>query len=1066
MKHDKPLFKEEHISQIPAIELLMKLGYYYLSPEEVSEQREKSLGKVILKGILEEQLKKINSFNYKNEEYKFSEKSVKNALSLIDVGLENGLIKANENVYDLLMLGKNMEETVEGNKQSYQLYYIDWKNFENNIFHVVEEFEVLGETGQQRRPDIVLFINGIPFCVIECKRKDIDNPLYQAIKQMVRNQEDKEIPQLFKYSQILMVLSGNDGKYGTTRTPEKMWSKWTEEVITPEEMEEILKREIPEKEFNKLFSGRFSYSKDYFQDMEREGRLLTDQDRLIISILSKDRVRELIYQYILFSAGNKIIARYQQYFAIQETLKTIETRNPETSIRNGGLIWHTQGSGKSYTMVMLAKAIALKEDIKNPKIIVVTDRKSLDKQIMDTFHYCDMKPVRAKTGSHLCGLIKGNKTEIITTIINKFSKAVKEELLGNSDENVFILIDEGHRSQGKTLGANMRAVYSGACLLGFTGTPILKGDKNSKSVFERIIHSYPMESAVKDGAVVPLLYDSRFIDQEVKSDRINSDFEKLLKNLTEDQKTNLKRKWSALPKLVQTDGRINLVAMDIYDHFQRNLKDTPFKGMLACDRISSALKYQKVFQDLEDISVAVVISKNDIQERNQEDEKLYNEYWEEVGKSYRDENEYEDSIQNQFKNGDLELLIVVDKLLTGFDAPRASTLYIDKKLAAHNLLQAIARVNRLYPGKDYGHIIDYRGLLGELEKTMSDYREYFKEYDSEDIQGSIISINDILKKLKSTHARLWDVFKSISNNKDMEEYEAFLMNENIRDQFQKALKDYSVSIQTALEVPKTYELLTTEELNNYKDDWKYFEALKYSALQRYNDEIDYKEYEGKMRRLLNTYIDSKEPITVAENIDITDPNFIIKVQKNGKNQRSQADMIVSRLSQSITENMDSNPYLYIKFSEEIAETIEKYREQREKESEYLEKIKDIYKRYSKKEDLEEEIIPEKLKKNKFIQKLYLNILENLKNEKSLGILIQYLPDYLLKIDEIIKNNIKVDWTKSDSNIKEMRRKLMDELMDLEDKIAVEQRIKFRLSDPSFDMLVNTIMELALIDYRG
>ncbi|MGL5050722.1 MAG: hypothetical protein ACRC6E_08880 [Fusobacteriaceae bacterium] len=221
-----------------------------------------------------------------------------------------------------------------------------------------------------------------------------------------------------------------------------------------------------------------------------------------------------------------------------------------------------------------------------------------------------------------------------------------------------------------------------------------------------------------------------------------------------------------------------------------------------------------------------------------------------------------------------------------------------------------------------------------------------------------------------------------------------------------------------------------------------------------------------MRRLLNTYIDSKEPITVAENIDITDPNFIIKVQKNGKNQRSQADMIVSRLSQSITENMDSNPYLYIKFSEEIAETIEKYREQREKESEYLEKIKDIYKRYSKKEDLEEEIIPEKLKKNKFIQKLYLNILENLKNEKSLGILIQYLPDYLLKIDEIIKNNIKVDWTKSDSNIKEMRRKLMDELMDLEDKIAVEQRIKFRLSDPSFDMLVNTIMELALIDYRG
>lgn len=1065
MRYEKPLFKEEHISQIPAIELLMKLGYKYLSLEEVSEYREKSLGKVVLKSILEEQLKKINSFNYRNEEHKFSEKNVKNALSLIDVGLENGLVKANESIYDLLMLGKNMEETVEGNKQSYQLYYIDWKNFDNNIFHVVEEFEVLGESGQQRRPDIVLFINGIPFCVIECKRKDIENPIYQAIKQMNRNQEDKEIPQLFKYSQILMVVSANDGKYGTIRTPEKMWSKWTEEVITSKEMEEILKREIEEKDFNKLFSGRFSYTKEYFKEMQEEGRTVTEQDKLIVSILSKDRVKELIYQYILFSAGDKIIARYQQYFAIQETLKTIEVRNPETSIRNGGLIWHTQGSGKSYTMVMLAKAIALKSDIKNPKIIVVTDRKSLDKQIMDTFHYCDMKPVRATTGAHLSQLIKGNQTEIITTIINKFSKAVKDELLGNKDENVFILIDESHRGQGKSFSANMKAVYSGACLLGFTGTPLLKGEKNSKSIFERIIHSYPMESAVKDGAVVPLLYDSRFIDQEIKSDRINSDFEKLLKNLTEEQKTNLKRKWSALSKLVQTDGRINLIAMDIYDHFQRNLKETPFKAMLACDSISSALKYKKVFEDLEDISVAVVISKNDIQERNSEDEKLYSEYWKEIEKIYRDENEYEDSIQNQFKNGDLELLIVVNKLLTGFDAPRASTLYIDKKLSAHNLLQAIARVNRLYPGKDYGHIVDFRGLLGEIEKTMNDYREYFKDYDTQDIQGNLISINDILIKLKSTHANLWDIFKTISNKKDMEEYEAFLIDKSKRNQFQKNLKDYSVAIQTALEVPKTYELLTSQELNSYKEDWKYFEALKYSVLQRYNDEIDYKEYEGKMRRLLNTYIDSSEPITVAENIDITDPNFMSKVEINGKSSKSKADMIVSRMTQSITDNISSNPYLYRKFSEEIEETMEKYREQREKEAEYLEKIKDIYERYSKRDELEENSSPQSLRKNKFAQKLYSNILEKIKDDEPSEVLIKYLPEYLLKSDKIIIEKKKVDWWKSDSNIKEVKRSIMDELMDLEDEISLKENIKFRLSDTVFNMIVNTIIELAIIDYR-
>lgn len=1065
MKHEKPLFKEEHISQIPAIELLMKLGYIYLSPEEVSEYREKSLGKVILKDILEKQLKEINSFEYRNETYKFSEKNIRNALSLIDTGMENGLIKANENVYDLLMLGKNMEESVDGNKQSYQLYYIDWENFENNIFHVVEEFEVLGESGQLRRPDIVLFINGIPFCVIECKRRDIENPVYQAIKQMLRNQEDKEVPQLFKYSQILVALAGNDGKYGTVRTPEKMWSKWTEEVIPQEEMENILRKELSQKDFDKLFSGRFSYTKGYFQEIQQDGRMLTEQDKLIISILSKDRVRELIYQYILFSAGTKIIARYQQYFAIQETLKTIENVDPETHARDGGLIWHTQGSGKSYTMVMLAKAIALKKDIKNPKVIVVTDRMSLDKQIMDTFHYCDMKPVRARTGAHLCELIKENKTEVITTIINKFSKAVKEQLLGNKDENIFILVDEGHRSQGKTLGANMKAVYSSACFLGFTGTPLLKGEKNSKSVFGRIIHSYPMENAVKDGAVVPLLYDSRFIDQEIKSERINSDFEKLLKNLNEEQKEIMKKKWSTLTKLVQTEGRISLIAMDIYDHFQRNLKDTPFKGMLACDSISSALKYKRVFEDLEDISVAVIISKNDIQERNSEDEKLYNDYWEEIQKSYKDENEYEEAIQNQFKNGDLELLIVVNKLLTGFDAPRASTLYIDKKLAAHNLLQAIARVNRIYPGKDYGHIIDFRGLLGEIEKTMNDYREYFKDYDSKDIEGSVISISVILEKLRSNHARIWETFKDVVNKKDMEEYESLLMDKKLRDHFQKVLKDFSVSIQTALEVPKTYELLTSEELNIYKEDWKYFEALKYSALQRYNDDIDYKDYESKMKRLLNTYIDSKESITVAESIEITAPNFMNKVEEKGKSTRSKADMIASRLSQSITENMDSNPHLYRKFSEEIEETIEKYRNEREKEAEYLEKMKDIYGRYSKRDE-EDEDVPEALKKNRFAQKIYMNVLDDIKNRENGEILIQYLPDYFLKADEIIKSGAKVDWWKSEANIKEIKRDIMDELMDLEDKIAEEKQIKFRLSDEVFDRLVNTIMELALINYRG
>ena len=472
-----PSFLEAHISQIPAIRLLQQLGYTYLSPEEVAVERRGKLRHVLLEEVLANQLKRLNRISFKGREVAFTDENIANGIeALRDVPFD-GLVRTSEKVYDLLTLGKSLEQTIEGETKGFTLRYIDWANPRNNVFHVTAEFEV-ERTGSRetRRPDIVCFVNGIPFVVIECKCPEEKHSLEAAIKQSIRNWQGDEIPHLFFYSQLALALNKNEGSYGTTGTAIKFWSRWREMHNADAEVRAAINSSVRREDHEKLFKGVFAYAKAAFEEMAALDREPTAQDRLLWSLCRPERLIEIARQFVLYDEGGTVkkVARYQQYFAIRRTLERVRQRDPQGR-RKGGVIWQTQGSGKSLAMVLLGKALALDETIRNPRVVLVTDRIDLDEQIWKTFHQCGKDPQMAKTGRHLQELLQDDRVAVITTVLDKFRAAANVSVgLRNEDDNIFVLVDESHRSQYGEANIRMMNALPNACFIGFTGTPLMK----------------------------------------------------------------------------------------------------------------------------------------------------------------------------------------------------------------------------------------------------------------------------------------------------------------------------------------------------------------------------------------------------------------------------------------------------------------------------------------------------------------------------------------------------------------------------------------------------------------
>lgn len=1054
-----PSFIEDHISQIPALQLLQNLGYTYLTPEEVLKERQDKLSNVILEDILEQQLLKINNIQFKGKIYPFSPASIRGAIDAIkNVPMFDGLVTTNSKIYDLLTLGKSFEESIGNDRKSFTINYIDWNNIENNVFHVAEEFEVNRTSSDKKyRPDIVLFVNGIPLCIIECKRPDIKEPLEEAKSQHLRNQQEDGIPHLYKYSQILLALTSNKVQYATTGTPRKFWATWKEQKLKETDLQELVNKPLSDEQKDKLFADRFKYVRKYFDNIEAEGRLVTEQDKLLYSLCQPQRLLELMYKYIVYDAGIKKIARYQQYFAIQDTLERIKIIRHER--RQGGVIWHTQGSGKSLTMVMLAKAISLEPEIVNPKVIIVTDRIDLDKQISDTFKSCGKVVKKATSGEDLGNIIADNKETIITTVINKFQAALRKKKVIDDSKNVFVLVDESHRSQYGSANALMQKVFPNACYIGFTGTPLMKKEKSTAVKFGGIIGTpYTINQAVEDEAVLPLYYESRLAVQNVTQNSIDKYFDIISRDLTDKQKADLKKKFSTRRILNESEQKIANVALDISQHFEHKYKGTGFKGQLTVPSKAIALKYKKYLDELVMVTSEVVISAPDTREGNddiyEENSSEVNQFWKRMMDRFGNESEYNAQIINQFKNApEPELLIVVDKLLTGFDAPKNSVLYIARSLKEHGLLQAIARVNRLAEGKDYGEIIDYYGLLTELDEALLTYSN-IGDFDEEDIQDALVSAQEEIKKLPQLHSDLWEIFNGI-NKYDIEAYEQHLKYEDDRDKFYDKLSQYSKVLQLALGNFKFLEETPEKKIVTYKNDLKFFLNLRVSLKSRYAESIDRKEYEAKIQKLIDTYVTSDEIIQVTEPVDIFDTEkFKAEVEKKVST-RSKADTIAYRISRTISEKWDDDPIFYKKLSELLKEAIAKYSKQIMDEAErlkndiaYLNRVTEILTMARTRTG---DDIPISILNNEVAKAFYGVVFEKIKKYDATK---DSAAELALKIDKIILDNQYVDWIKNT----DLQNKIINDIEDVLFEFKDTNKIDITFDD--IDFIIDESMKIA------
>lgn len=1046
---DIPSFKEDHISQIPALQLLVNLGYSYLTPEEALSARGGKTSNVILETILEKQLRQINTISCKGSEYPFSNANITNAVVTLKNIPFDGLIRTNEKIYDLLSLGKSYEETILGNTKSFDLKFIDWDNIERNVFHVSEEFEVVQSDGKMhRRPDIVLFVNGIPFAVIECKRPDIKDPILEAVSQHLRNQTDEFIPGLFVYSQLLMAVSKNEAKYGTAGTADKFWSVWKEKALDENALSDLINKPLPEDQKAKIFSSRFNYCSGEKFFATTDNRQPTEQDKAIYCLLRPERLLEFSRQFVIYDCGEKKIARHQQYFAVKNTIERVSQY--QEGKRKGGVIWHTQGSGKSITMVMLAKSLALCPSISNPRIVIVTDRIDLDQQICDTFKHCGMEPEKAKTGAHLMEILDKNKKSIITSVLDKFQAGLNKRSVEVTSENIFVLVDESHRSQYGVAHALMKKVLPNACYIGFTGTPLLKSEKSTAEKFGGFIQPiYSINDAVEDKAVVPLLYEGRHVIQDVDQKPIDTWFDRVCEPLSEYQVADIKRKLSKIEKLNLTDQKIFMIAYDVSEHYSKNWQGTGFKAQIATDSKAAALKFKKCLDEIGKISSEVVISAPD-ERKGYED--VYEEltedvlkFWKNILKRFGSETEYNKQVIASFKHSEQpEILIVVEKLLTGFDAPRNTVLYIAKSMKEHTLLQAIARVNRIHEGKDYGFIVDYYGILGELDLALTAYEE-LSGFDKEDLEGTLINITEEIKTLPQKYADLWDIFKEIKNKRDEEEYEQFLFDEEIRHKFYEKLTAFSKTLSIALSSEKFYEEAPEKQINKYKEDFKFFQRLRVSVKKRYAEVVDFKEYEDKIQKLLNTYVSSDEVIKITDPVNIFDKENFQKEVTKAVGEAAKADMIAHRTKRTIEEKHDEDPVFYEKFSNLLKKAIDDYRQARITDAQYFLTAKEIMEAVRDRKDTD---IPDILQDKDVAKAFYGVVYESVnKRNSDKGVSVKIAID----IDTIIQRNIVVDWhLKTD-----IQNKMFNEI---EDYLADETNLG--LSYEEIDLIMEKILNIA------
>jgi len=690
-------------------------------------------------------------------------------------------------------------------------------------------------------------------------------------------------------------------------------------------------------------------------------------------------------------------------------------------------------------MVMLAKAIALDSDITDYKIVLVTDRVDLDDQIYQTFHHCGKEVEKAKTGKHLSEMLTGRKQRIITTIIDKFDAAVGRHAARNENPNIFVLVDEGHRGQYGPRHAKMRRVLPSACYIGFTGTPVMKKDKNTVEKFGGLIDTYTIARAVEDKAVVPLLYEGRHVEQFVDEQSIDAWFERITNGLSKEQAADLKKKFSSTDQLNKAEQKVKAITWDISEHFRDNWQGTGFKGQLVAQDKATALLYKQYLDEFGMVSSEVLISGPDDREGEEdlykENKQAVQRFWKAAMQKYGSEEQYNKQVINAFKHAERpEIIIVVSKLLTGFDAPRDTILYLTRKLKDHTLLQAIARVNRLHEGKQFGYILDYRGILENLDHALDLYSA-LSDFDPQDLANILTDIGVETATLPQKHSLLWDTFKEVRNREDEEEYELLLADEELRGKFYERLSAFSRTLSVALSTVDFLENSEPQKVDRYRADLKFFSKLRASVRRRFSEIVEFAEYEPKIQKLLDTHVGTGEIERITPLVNIFDKDAFNEEVAKIPGTAAKADTIAHRTARTIHERMLEDSAFYKRFSQLLKDAIQAFHEERLKANEYLKQVTEIMNAVVNRTG---DQIPEKLQAHE-VAKAYFGTLKEILGLVDSGVFEadNALAGAALTVDAIIERNRIVNWINDTDVQNRMKNEIEDSLYDFKEMAGIE-----------------------------
>jgi len=882
----------------------------------------------------------------------YSDNLINKALDKLksDASLGGGrdLYEANRDVYGLLRYGVKVKPGV--GEQTATVWLIDWAHPDANDFALAEEVTVLGQ--HTKRPDIVLYVNGIALGTIELKRSKV--AVSEGIRQSIGNQRPEFIRSFF--TTVQLVMAGNDVeglRYSVIDTPEKYWLAWRE----PSDIADPL-------------------------------------DRSLTQLCSKERVLELIHDFMVFDAGQKKTCRHNQYFGVKAAQERIAKRE-------GGIIWHTQGSGKSLTMVWLAKWI--REQQPDPRVLLITDRAELDDQIEKVFSGVNESIYRTKSGGDLLATLNTSEEWLVCSLVHKFRGSEDESARDQAESefirelnatipkdfhakgNLFVFVDEAHRTQSGKMHDAMKALMPGAMFIGFTGTPLLKADKASTiERFGSFIHTYKYDEAVADGVVLDLRYEARNIDQELTSpQKVDQWFEAKTRGMTDLSRAELKKRWGTMQKVVSSEPRARQIVNDILldMEIKPRLSDGRGNAILVSSSIYQACKFYEMFTQAGFKGKCAIvtsyapqagdIAKEDSGHGATEKLRQYDIYRqmladhfnEPADKAMTKAEQFEKDVKDRFINhpGQMRLLIVVDKLLTGFDAPSATYLYIDKKMQDHGLFQAICRVNRLDGNdKDYGYIVDYRDLFNSLESAITDYTGGALEgYEKNDVEGLLSDriekaredLDEALEKIRA----LCEPVEPPKNTLQYQQY--FCAREQGSAEQIKANEPKRVALYKAVAaVTRAYSNLANEmnaagysdaEAAAIKHEIAHYANVREEVKLGAGENVDFKQYEAGMRHLLDTYISAKPSEVVS---DFQDAGLIQLIVQMGagaldklpagikKDPEAVAETITNNMRKVIIDERAMNPKYYDKMSELLDAILEERRQGALDYKDYLAKL--------------------------------------------------------------------------------------------------------------------------------